>query len=84
MNTYLWLRPTRLEAARNLFEITGDVCKKPQLERHELRALTNSLEMFVVGFVLENPCVYLHEVCQQSEDISGVPVSVSTICRLLP
>ncbi len=47
------------------------------------RRLTRHEELFVVGLVLQSPCLYLREICKQAEDISGVSVSGSTICRLL-
>ena len=65
------------------FVNTGDVCNKPHKERSSTRALTISEEMFVLGLIMESPCLYLHEVCQQLEEISGFSVSISTICRLL-
>ena len=52
-------------------------------DRRDSRSLTSSEEMFVVGLAFENPCLYLRELCQQVQDISGLSVSVSTICRLL-
>ena len=67
----------------NFFVNTGDVCNKPHKERSSTRALTISEEMFVLGLIMESPCLYLHEVCQQLEEISGFSVSISTICRLL-
>ena len=65
------------------FQNSGEVSNSSKRERADLRALTASEEMFVVGLVLESPCLYLRELCQRVEDISGFSVSVSTICRLL-
>ena len=52
-----------------LFVNTGDVCSKPHKERSNTLALTFSKEMFVLGFIMESPCLYLHEVCQQLEEM---------------
>ena len=65
------------------FESSGEVSCNPPQDRRDSRSLTSSEEMFVVGLVFENPCLYLRELCQQVQDISGLSVSVSTICRLL-
>ena len=67
------------------FESSGEVsciCNPPQ-DRRDSQSLTSSEEMFVVGLVFENPCLYLRELCQQVQDISGLSVSVFTTCRLL-
>ena len=39
--------------------------------------------MFIIGLVLENPCLYLQELCYQVQDVCSKSVSPSTICRLL-
>lgn len=65
------------------FEHSGEVSNSSKRERTDLRALTASEEMFVIGLVLESPCLYLRELCQRVEETSGLSVSVSTICRLL-
>ena len=65
------------------FESSGEVSSNPPQDRRDSRSLTSSEEMFVVGLVFENPCLYLRELCQQVQDISGLSVSVSTICPLL-
>ena len=65
------------------FQNSGEVSNSSERERADLLVLTASEEMFVVGLVLESPCLYLRELCQRVEDKSGFSVSVSTICRLL-
>ena len=62
------------------FQNSGEVSNSSKQERADLQALTASEEMFVVRLVLESPCLYLQELCQRVEDISGFSVSVSTIC----
>ena len=66
-----------------LFEITGQVDPVDRSSgREELRKLDRSGELYtyVIGFVLENPSIYLHEVCQEVKDLA---ISPSTICKLL-
>ena len=66
-----------------LFEQTGGVDPVQTLERHEIRAVDMHTELHVIGFVIENPSVYLSEVCYNVRDITGEAVSPSTVCRLL-
>ena len=66
-----------------LFEQTGVEDPVQRLERHETRALDIHTELHVIGFVMENPSVYLSEVCYNIHDIFGEAVSPPTICRLL-
>ena len=66
-----------------LFEQTGSVDAVKRLKRPEMRALGVQTELHVIGFVIENPSVYLAEVCYTVHDITGEAVSTSTICRLL-
>ena len=66
-----------------LFEQTGGVDPVQRLERHEIRAVDMHTELHVIGFVIENPSVYLSEVCHNIGDITGEAVSPSTVCRLL-
>ena len=66
-----------------VFEQTGGVDSNERLERPEKRALDDQAELHVIGFVIENPSVYLSEVCCMIHDITGETVSPPTICRLL-
>ena len=68
----------------SLFEITGDV--EPKLtndSRRELRKLDDHMELFILGLILKKPSLYLSEVCDKVEEMSGIQVSQATICRLL-
>ena len=67
----------------DLFEKTGGVDCVERLERHEMRALDRQTELYVIGFVLDNPSVYLIEVCYTLRDITGEMIAASTICKLL-
>ena len=48
-----------------LFEQTGEVSPRGQPSRKEMRCLSDSDEIYVVGLVLENPSMYLQELCQE-------------------
>ncbi len=65
-----------------VFEQTGCVdASKP--DRLNTRALSPYNEQIIIGFLLENPCLYLGEICQKMEHIAGVKVSTSTVCRII-
>lgn len=66
------------------FEVTGEVDPQPCDEpRYDLRALDPARELYIIGLVLENPSIYLDEVCGIIKEVFTLDVSVSTICRLL-
>jgi len=65
------------------FEQTGGVNPVQRVERREIRALDVHVELHVIGFVTENPSVFLSEVCNNIQAITGETISPSTICRLL-
>ena len=66
-----------------IFESSGNVSSSPPTRRDNFRKLDTASELYVIGIVLNNPCVYLGEIKQQIYDEFQVTVSVSTICRLL-
>ena len=49
-----------------------------QKESSGIHKLTSTEELFIVGLVLESPALQL-----QDQELSGVAVSLSTVCRLL-
>ena len=65
------------------FEETGEVRGKKQPARESLRKLEARDEIFIVGVVLDNPSLYLQEICQDVADVLGKQVSTPTICRVL-
>ena len=65
-----------------LFEETGEVSpKKP--EREDMRKIDNSGELFILGLLLENPSLYLGEICQRIDSTFGIQVTPSTVCRII-
>ena len=66
-----------------LFEQSGGVDPVQRLERHEIQAVVIHTKLHVTGFVIENPSVYLSEVCYNIRDITGEAVFPSAVCRLL-
>ena len=67
-----------------LFKETNAVDPKSRCKpRLHTRQMDMQLELYVIGYVLEHPGIYLFELCRKIQDASGVQVSKSTICRLL-
>ena len=65
------------------FVATGDVSAKKPPARESQRVLDEYHELLVVGLLLEQPDVYLREVCQHISTTTGVTVSEATVCRTL-
>ena len=81
--THLNIAASTANRTYQLLERTGRVDPVQRQERHEIRAVDMHTELHVISFVIENPFVYLSEVCYNIFDITGEPVSPSTVCRLL-
>ena len=65
------------------FARTGDVEPARRKARPELRALDEHNELLVIGIIMENPTVYLEEICKRILSTTNITVAPSTICRLL-
>ena len=55
--------------ANRIYQLFEQVDSVQRLERHEIRAVNIHTELHVIGFVIENPSVYLSEVCYNIRDI---------------
>ena len=65
-----------------LFEQTGSVDpSKP--DRANTRMLSQYDELLVIGLLLENPSLYLGEICHEVEHVTGICVTPSTICSII-
>ena len=66
------------------FMETGEVdAKKKTGPRRHTRKLNDSLELFIIGVILETPSLYLHELCIKVEQMCGIEVCASTILTIL-
>ena len=67
------------------FEVSGGIAipMDPRKPRPDVRVLNEHSEMIVIGLILENPILYLHEICQTIQEVTSLSVSQPTICRLL-
>ena len=64
-------------------KLTGEVTPKPQPQRPNKRKLDDHHELLIIGIILDNPCVYLREICAIIKDATGVVVSGPTVCRII-
>ena len=66
------------------FVQTGElsITRKP-MSRPDYRKLDDLHEIYILGLVMENPGLYLIEICQKICEATGVTVSGSTVCRVL-
>ena len=61
---------------------TGDVMPKKASQHTELRSLSHSDELFIIGLIFDSPSHYLSELCHAVKDICGKRVSPATVCKL--
>ena len=67
----------------SLFERTGSVDPPTSKHKEYMRALGPVNEVFILGIILENPSMYLYEVCEEISETLYISISPSSICRLL-
>jgi len=63
------------QATYKLFEQTGGVDPRGQPSRTDVRSLNDTDEIYIVSLVLENPSMYLQEICQEVYNVLGKQVS---------
>ena len=68
------------EQTGNVVVITSTTTKRYETAR---RKLSKQNELFIIGVVLGNSSMFMHEVCQEVRDVFGIVISPPTICRLL-
>ena len=66
-----------------LFEESGTVDPLSPRKRLDCRRLNLRSELHVVGVILENPSMYLGELCFEVMQVFGTEISPSTVCRTL-
>ena len=65
------------------FEATGNVEPLSLSTRDSIRSLNDQQELIIVGLLLENPALYLSEVCQMITQATGIHISPPTACRII-
>lgn len=66
-----------------LFQRTGSVDAKPPSKRPDLCKLDDHHQLYIISMVLDNPTLYLGEICTAIKDVTGTVVVPSTVCKLL-
>lgn len=66
------------------FEATGEV-EPVSRDKHRpyIRSMDQQSQLYVVGLIIENPTLYLAEICQHIHEVLALHVTPSTVCRLL-
>ena len=65
------------------FECTGTVEAKKTSRWPELSKLDHHRQLYVIGLVLDNPKLFLCEVCCHVKEVTNTEVSPATICNLI-
>lgn len=65
------------------FVTTGKLSPSKRTSRPEARKLDELHELYIISLLLENPGLYLDEICSKIRDSTGVTVSGSTVCRVI-
>ena len=65
-----------------LFENTGSVNNCTPAHKNS-RSLNDEQELWIMGLLVDNPSLYLGEICQKVHHAFNIEVSASTICRLI-
>ena len=65
-----------------LFESTENVDNRTSMREHN-RLFNDEQELWIMGLLVDNPNLYLHEICQKVYHMFNIEVSPSTICRLI-
>ena len=66
-----------------LFDTTGNVDGRGYGSSHPPTRLTSYDEWMIMELVLEQPGIYLLEICRQLSQFTGTEVSEATVCRFL-
>ena len=66
------------------FESTGEIQAIRHDSRPDLRVLNEHSELILIGIILNEPSIYLEELCQRVADLlTSTTVSPSTVCRTM-
>lgn len=62
---------------------TGNFAAQKRSDRPQCRKLDGHHELLILGLLMENPAMYLVEICAKIQEVTGTTVSGATVCRLL-
>ena len=66
-----------------LFRETGLVTKQPYPEGRAFHKLTDVIKLYILQLVLDNPGIYLRELQAQVSQVTGLEISLGTLCNFL-
>ena len=67
----------------NRFEQTGDIHAKRVRKRPQCCKLDGHHQLYIIGLLLDNPSMYLGEICSKIKHATSVEVTPSSVCKLL-
>ena len=67
----------------HLFLETGDVLVKPAPQTADVRTLSHSDELYIIGLIIDSPSFYLSELCHAIGDVCGKSISPSAVCKII-
>ena len=62
---------------------TGSVAASKRYTKYNGCCFSEEQELFVIGLLYEHPAMYLDEIVSEVDNLLGIKVSLSTICKLL-
>lgn len=62
---------------------TGNFAARKRPDRPQCRKLDEHHGLLILTFLMENPAMYLVEICAKVQEVTGTTVSGATVCRLL-
>ena len=62
---------------------TGNFSSSTRSDRPNCRKLDDQHELYILGLLMDNPGLYLRDVCLKVTEATGVQLSASTVCKLL-
>ena len=65
------------------FDANGEVQPTLNKDRPNLQRLDQQSQLYVLDLIMENPALYLAEICQHIHEVFALNVTPSTVCRLL-
>ena len=79
----LQIAPSTAHRIFTRFKVTGKVAPRKRVSSSSLTKLDDYHVLLIMGIILNNPCVYLREICKIIEEATGTVVSGATVCHIL-
>ena len=76
---YLQIATSTTHRIYKRFELTGDVEPMKPRRRYECRKLDAHHELLLIALINENSYMYLHKICREIEEATGLLVQMCVI-----